>query len=500
MDRPNVLVIMTDQEPTSTVGCYGNPVMKTPARDRIAAEGMRFENFYIASFPCTPSRASILTGRYAHNHGVVVNDVALSEDLPSLGNTFRAAGYDTTWIGKWHLGGQIYRGVKGMPFDNCWVRKRIESDQNFEFEQVEGGTGEDRPRSGFDHWVGGWTHYRSYLQTTDLPEEVKNLPRVGNHQAAPSARDDQHNYSLLGENHHMAHFFADEMVAFLNGRQQVERPFCAVLSFYGPHLPVCLPKPWDEMYGLDEVDLPENFWAPMDDKPAFQRNNERIFVRDKWTEDQFKGYIRRYRGYVSYIDAQIERVLQALEAGGQAENTIVMFTSDHGDMVGQFGMIYKLTTCGYDTLMKVPFMIRWPGQIPEGQVNRSLASSVDLMPTLLDLAGVEIPDGVDGKPMTDALLGKTDTVRTRVFTNVMNTGIMVREGDWKWVLNWQPAADGARERDELYNLAADPWETTNLADRETEVADRMRNRILEWLVETGHPYVETIREQAFKSR
>ena len=221
-------------------------------------------------------------------------------------------------------------------------------------------------------------------------------------------------------------------------------------------------------------------------------------MRDRWTEDQFKGYIRRYRGYVSYTDAQIERVLQALEANGQAENTIVVFTSDHGDMVGQFGMIYKLTSCGYDTLMKVPFMIRWPGHIPAGHMNRSLVSSVDLMPTLLDLAGVAIPDGVDGKPMTDALLGKTDAVRTSVFTDVMNKGIMLREGDWKLVLNWQAAADGTREPDELYNLLEDPWETTNLADRETEVAGRMRNHILEWLVETGHPYVETIREQAFK--
>ena len=123
-DRPNVLLIMTDQQPVSTIGCYGNLVVKTPAQDRLAREGMRFDNFYIAAFACTPSRATYLTGRYTHNHGVMVNDVELDDALPSIGNTFRDAGYQTAWIGKWHLGGQMYRGIAGRgPFDNCWVQR-----------------------------------------------------------------------------------------------------------------------------------------------------------------------------------------------------------------------------------------------------------------------------------------------------------------------------------------------------------------------------------------
>ncbi len=179
-ESPNILMIMTDQQPTSTLGCYGNSVVKTPAQDAIAEAGVRFENFYIAAFPCTPSRATMLTGRYPHNHGVVTNNVILREEIPSLGNTFRQAGYDTAWIGKWHLGGQMYRGIPDTPFDNRWHYERVESSEDFEFQQVEGGTGEDEPRSGFSHWVGGWKHFKAYLQGTDLPDEVKKHPRAGN--------------------------------------------------------------------------------------------------------------------------------------------------------------------------------------------------------------------------------------------------------------------------------------------------------------------------------
>ncbi|MCY3681891.1 MAG: sulfatase-like hydrolase/transferase [Gemmatimonadetes bacterium] len=496
-DRPNVLLIMTDQQPVSTIGCYGNSVVKTPAQDRLAQEGMRFDNFYIAAFPCTPSRATYLTGCYTHNHEVVANNVELDDALPSIGNTFRDAGYQTAWIGKWHLGGNMYRGLSGRgPFDDCWVQKRVDSARDFEFVQVEGGTGEDEPRSGFDHWVGGWKHFKAYLQTTGLPDEVKNAPRVGNHQAAPSAPDREHSVSLLGEDHHMAHFFADEMVSFLNANR--DNSFCAVLSFYGPHLPVCPPEPWDSMYDLDDVALPDNYDAPLEDKPRFQWDNARTYVRDVWSRDEVRDYVRRYWGYVSYIDAQIERVLNALDANGQAENTIVMFVSDHGDMVGQFGMVYKLTYCGYDTLMKVPCLVRWPGRIEAGSVNTSLNSSVDVMPTILDLAGVDIPEGVDGESIGGVLKGERDVAREEIFTDLMNRGVMIRQGSWKFVLNWKPLSGGVRDLDELYNLADDPLEEHNLAYRDRARAASMRDLILSWLEETGHPYVNTIREQALR--
>jgi arylsulfatase A-like enzyme len=498
--RPNILLIMTDQEPISAVGCYGNRVVKTPARDALAAGGVRFDNFYIASFPCSPSRATMITGRYAHNHGVVINEVLLDESIPSLGNTLGRAGYDTAWIGKWHLGGCTQRPVRGRPFKGRFYYQRVESPDGFTFEPAEGGTGEDEPRSGFAHWVGGWKHFKQYLKTTNLPDKIRNNKGAGNHNALPSGPDSEHAYSLLGEDHHMAHFFADETVKFLNGAKGSGRPFCAVLSFFGPHLPVCPPKPWDTMYPLDQVTLPPNHHASMEGKPFKQRSGDRTFVAPRWSPQQFQDYISRYWGYVSYIDRQIQRVLAALKANGQEDNTIVVFTSDHGDMVGQHGSIYKLTHNAYDTLMKVPCMIRWPARIKPGQVHTSLASNVDLMPTLLDLAGVTVPDGVDGRSMKRVLLGHERTVRDEVYLDVMNRGVMIRSGTWKYVLNWRQIHPTGRERDELYDLATDPHEMHNLAyvaEHKPRAAE-MQQRIFRWLTETGHPYADVIRKAAAK--
>jgi len=497
-ERPNILFIMTDQEPTSTIGCYGNDKIKTPARDAIADGGIRFANFYIASFPCSPSRATMMTGRYAHHHGVVQNEILLKESIPSLGNTLRKAGYATAYIGKWHLGGGTYRGVRTRPFKGRYHLKRKDSPDGFEFERVEGGTGEDEPRSGFDHWVGGWKHFKAYLRTTDLPPKFKNHEWAGNHNALPSADDSQHAYSQLGEKHHMAHFFADEAVKFLNNTKTSPKPFCMVLSFFAPHLPVCPPKPWDTMYSLADIELPANHAASLEAKPFGQRIGDRTFVRPRWTAEQFKDYIRRYWGYVSYVDRQMERVLAALKANGQDENTIVVFTSDHGDMIGQHGSIYKLTRNGYDTLMKVPCMIRWPRGIPSGKVSSSLASNVDLMPTLLALADVPVPDGVDGKSMKDVLMGRQTAARDEIFTDVMDRGVMMRRSQWKFVLNWPRFHPSGRDRDELYNLADDPHETKNLAYVEShkKTADQMRRRILEWLEQTRHPYADVIRKAA----
>jgi len=496
--RPNILFIMTDQEPISAIGCYGNKVVKTPARDAIAAQGVRFDNFYIASYPCSPSRATMITGRYAHNHGVVRNDVLLDESIPSLGNTLTKAGYRTAWIGKWHLGGGTQRPSRGRPFHGAFHYQRVDDPNGYKFRAVEGGTGEDQPRSGFTHWIGGWKHYKAYLETADLPDEIKRHRGAGNHNALPSAPDSEHAYSLLGEKHHMAHFFADAMTRFLDEAKGAEQPFCAVLSFFGPHLPVCPPKPWDTMYSLDRIDLPANHHASLEGKPLRQRSSDRNFVRPRWSQEQFKDYIRRYWGYVSYIDRQIQSVLDALKANGQEDNTIVVFTSDHGDMVGEHGSIYKMTHTGYDTLMKVPCMIRWPERIRPGQVNSSLASSVDLMPTLLDLAGVPVPVGVDGRSMKSVLLGQGSESRDEIFLDVMNRGVMVRGGQWKYVLNWRQIHPSGRERDELYNLDEDPQEMRNLAymaEQKPRVIG-MQQRILRWLRDTNHPYADVIRKAA----
>ncbi|MFQ5809141.1 MAG: sulfatase-like hydrolase/transferase [Armatimonadota bacterium] len=493
--RPNLLFIMTDQQPPSTLRCYGNSVIQTPHLDRLAAGGMRFDNCHIAGFPCSPSRATMLSGLYPHGHGVVRNDVVFSEDVASLGQILKAAGYDTGYIGKWHLGGSMYRGIKGRkPHDGNWFYRRVPSDEEFRFEQVEGGSGEDDPQHGFvDKWVGGWKHYRAYLRQAGLGDLVDANPGLGNHNDLPSAREGQHMHSRLPEEHHMAAFFAQEAAGFIRERRDSESPFGLVLSFYGPHLPVAPPKPWDEMYSLEQAELPLNHRDTLHGKPLGQRRNTRIYRLGEWTDEQFRDYTRRYWGYCSYIDAQIGGVLQALDDSGLADDTIVVFTSDHGDMIAGHGMIFKLGSCAYDELMRVPLLVRVPGVTAPASTSDALVSNVDFLPTLLSLMDVPCPDGVHGEDFADVLSGRRRKLRDAVFCDSSSNSIMVRTQQWKYVLHWRN-----RDIDELYNMENDPGELRNLAQEPKHKAAvrRLQRRALDWLSETQHPYAHIIADAA----
>jgi arylsulfatase len=317
--------------------------------------------------------------------------------------------------------------------------------------------------------------------------------------------DSEHAYSRLTAEHHMEGWLAGEAVDALGKLKDSDKPFCMVVSFYGPHHPCAPPKPYDDMYALEDIELPESFDAPQDKKndppgnPWGLTNN----VREKWTVEQCKDYIRRYLGGVTYIDDQMTRVLDALKANGLEDNTIIMFSCDHGEMMCEQGLIYKHVFNGYDTLMKVPLLVQWPGHIEAGKVHEGLTSHVDLMPTLLALAGADIPDQVDGKSMADVLTGDADVAREEIFCDVANHGYMTRKGQWKFVLNASVLkGEFIRKLDELYDLESDPNEITNLAD-EPEHAERvavMKERVLTWLAESGHPYADKIREAAERGR
>jgi len=493
--RPlNLVYIMTDQQPISTLGCYGNSLGPTPSLDRLAATGIRFTNFYIGGFPCSPSRACMITGRHPHGHGIITNDVLLGDDVPSMGLLMSAAGRDTGYFGKWHLGGSMYRNVANRkPHDGQWFYRRVPDESGFRFEQAEGGVGEDAAQLGFETWVGGWKHYHDYLREVGLGELVDQNPMLGNHNDIPSGPDSTHAYSRLPEEHHMASFFAQEAEKFIYGHRGTEAPFSLVLSFYGPHLPVAPPRPWDEKYSLDQCPLPGNHHDGLVGKPIRQRTNRRCYVLPNWTDEQFQDYIRRYYGYCAYIDQQIGRVLDALTEGGFDDNTIVIFTSDHGDMVGAHGFIYKLGTCGYEELANVPFIMRVPGVTQPATVTDALASNVDIMPTLTELMGLPRQEGVHGVSFAEVLARPAVSVRDRIFAHWTGSSFVTFDGQWKYALHWKN-----RDIDELYDLEADPGEMTNLAadERYADVVQASQQAIFEWLRETDHPYAAVVQEQA----
>jgi len=485
-DKPNIVWILTDQQPVTTVGSYGNKTIRTPHIDSLADGGVQFERAYVASFPCSPSRASLLSGLYAHHHGVVTNDVLLDEEIATLGSLCRAGGYETAYFGKWHLGGVMYR------HDDAWYWQRVDSSEKFTFKKVSGGTGEDASSSGFDHWVGGWQHYRDYLRTVGFSNEVEKYPGLGAHMLLPSTtnRDYMHNVCPIPAEHHVESFISGEATRFIHHCAQLEkRPFAMVVSFYGPHLPVAPPRPWDEMYSLDEVPEPVGIKENLSSKPKNQAACRKTYA-DGWTKEQFKDYVRRYWGFVSYIDQQAGRVLQALEDTRQTEKTIVVFTSDHGDMIGEHGIIYKMPGAGYDILLRVPLVIRFPGHMPRAKSVPQFVSNIDVLPSVLELAGIDCPSTIDGSSFLPVVRGLQTVHRQEIYCDIANTGFMIREGRWKYCYHW--ALD---TMDELYDLKADPHEESNLVADPSQ--DRrltaMRERIILWLHESGHPYVEPIK-------
>ncbi|MBT3377545.1 MAG: sulfatase-like hydrolase/transferase [Lentisphaerae bacterium] len=491
--RLNILYIMTDQQPVSCVGSYTDSPLQTPHLDDLAGAGCVLDRLYIGAFPCSPSRACQLTGRYAHNHGVVTNDVLLDPALPTLGTVCRSAGYATGYFGKWHLGGNMY--VTDTPSKRAgglsgnWHYERLSTPRGWTFRPAAGGQGEDAPQAGFDTWRGGWRDYHEWLRRIGQGAYLGKHKRLGNHNDAPSGPEGTHIYSQVDQKHHMAAFFTEETVQFVREKGSAEQPWCAVLSYYGPHLPVAPPKPWDTMYSLEQVRLPANHSDPLDGKPLRQRNGRRNYKLGTWSDEQYLDYIRRYWGYCSYLDEQIGRVFAALRETGQWDTTIIVFTADHGDMVGAHGMIFKLGFCGYEELFRVPGILRIPGVTRAGSRAPWLVNSVDLLPTLLASADVPVPPGVDGQSLLPALRGDRSEHRDVVFSDSLGKSIVCRNSRFKFVLNW-----AVQDLHELYDLQTDPGELRNLATvKEHQGTVRaLKEAIYGWLRSTGHTYAEEI--------
>ncbi len=514
-EKLNLLFIITDQHPLSCVGAYGNHVIKTPNIDELAQTGFLLENYYIAAFACSPSRASLLTGRYLHNHNVFNNNVRLDPTIPSLGTVLSQANYHTGYFGKAHLSGSMYVGREGgdgtdymhesEPLDpvgneikDYWYYERVESDSGWMAKKVDGGLGEDFAQLGFQEWEGGWRQYTDWL----LGHGQKEFAQMaGNHDALQSAPEGQHMYSKLGEKYHMATFFSEKTQNFVRKHKDSDQPWAAVISFFGPHLPVAPPVPWDTLYSLNDIPLPANLMDSLKGKPRAQNRPELQYVFRQWNNDQYRDYIRRYWGYSSFIDAQIGKVFKTLKETNQWDNTLVVFTTDHGDMITAHGMIYKLGSNGYEELFHVPTILRIPGSETTGIKIPQLTSSVDLLPTILAALDLNIPSNIDGKSMLPIFKQSSEIHREAVFAELHggrkdNKTIICRDQQYKYVYHWL-----SNDVDELYDLAADPGEMHNLyQDLEyQEVAKQMREKIIEWAEETRHRYTELIKQKHWRT-
>ncbi|QLG27609.1 sulfatase-like hydrolase/transferase [Halorarum halophilum] len=460
--RPNVLFVLTDQERYDYTAPDGPPV-ETPELDRLSRDGVRFERAYTPTSICSSARASLLTGLYPHNHGMVNNtheadaiQPNLPPDLPTFGEGLADVGYRNTYLGKWHVG-------------------RDQTPDDFGFSYL---GGSDAHHDNIDSAFG---EYRA-----DMGVEVDEADLED-----PIYTDDG---SLVAATDPVPveatrpYFLAERTIEELRRAADADAPFFHRTDFLGPHHPYVVPEPYASMYDPDEIELPNSYAETFDGKPQVHENyvdyrGVREFGRETWAE-----VIAANRGFMTLIDDQVGRVLNAIDDLGLTDDTVVAHASDHGDFVGGHRQFNKGPLM-YEDTYHVPLQIRWPGVVESGSVDDVPVRLHDLMPTFLDVCDAPIPDGLDARSLRPLLEGdRPDDWPEAVVSEYhgdefgLYTQRMIHTGDYKYVFN-------SPDVDELYDLRDDPAELQNLIEHPDFEAVRrdLRERLVDWMHGTDDP-------------
>ncbi len=376
-DPPNLLFILTDQQRADTLGAYGNKQIRTPHLDSLAEEGFLFEAFYVANPMCSPSRATLLTGLYSHTHGVRGNNIPLSPDVPILIDMLERGDYVAGYYGKWHLGNEIFRQRGFAHFESTEIyQKSWSQDQDHNH------------RSGYDRFLTerGVESDGPYGHSRDLAN------RLSKELSKPA-------------------YLAKMGVEFIERYR--DRPFVLYLSFLEPHAFADHSKPPfdnvnDNLYDPAEMEIPETFFEPMDPTVSYPKREARVsLTRGEFpvaypqTIEEYRQAKARYWGLVTLVDEMVGVVLQRLRELGLEKNTIIVFTSEHGEMMGDHRLMSKEFT--YEESIRVPMLLKVPG-VSGGRRIAKPVGQVDLLPTLLELMQQPLPDHLQGRSLAPHLL------------------------------------------------------------------------------------------------
>jgi len=474
-DRPNVLFITSDQQHWNTLGQFNNEV-KTPNLDRLAKSGVTFTRAYCTNPTCTPTRASLITGQYPSQHGAWSLGTKLPEDAHTVGQDFQAAGYHAALVGKAHF--QPLKGTEEFPsLESYPIMQDLDFWRNFHgpfygFERVElarNHTDEAHVGQHYAIWMeeNGCTNWRDYF-----------LEPTGN---KPKSR---HKW-LIPERYHYDAWIADRTNALMEQYAQNDEPFFLWASFFDPHPVYLAPEPWDTMYDPATLTVPHitegehqknppHFQMTQQERPDFSAYQEpdgnscHGFHSHRHDRQQLAKDIAVYYGMISLMDKYIGVILDKLDALGLADNTVVVFTTDHGHFYGQHGLTAK-GAFHYEDMIRVPFIASWPKHFPQASRNDALLSLVDIPQTFLSLCGIPAPRTMTGSDQSDVWRGRVDRVRDHVVVENHHqpTTIHVKtyvDERYKLTVYWN------HEYGELFDLEQDPGEVNNLW-AEPEFAD-----------------------------
>ncbi len=463
--QPNILFLFSDQHKADVMGCAGHRLVKTPNLDRLASEGVSFSRAYCPDGVCVPSRTSMFTGLYPRTTGVICNSDRPThpERLHPLHSLLRSNGYVTGCFGKRHF-------PRGLG-ESDWDASATTINPN-----------QDPSDENYNDWV---------TQRGQLDSHNRDF-------------EDSHKASLMAhisqtspENRTTA-YAADKSIEFMREASKEDKPFFCWTSFIYPHQPYTPLQKWADMYGLDSIELPGNVDEPVEHLPK-QMRLWRTRTTPPWNcgsaaEDHaiYRRYIAYYYALVSEIDYHCGRVLSQLDAMGLAEDTIVIYSSDHGDFVGSHGMVEKCAVGHnvYEDTLRVPLIFHWPGKFEKGRSSDGLAELIDLYPTLLDLTGISRPGGgydLPGRSLVPVLTGGKSAAREYVFSENWSQATIIgqRYKLGKWITpspkyaswNWGKTHPGM-----LFDRVSDPLEVNNLIGKPEAAAieAKLRRELAKW--------------------
>ena len=447
-DRPNILWVCTDQQRFDTIGALGNERINTPSLDRLAGSGVALTAAFAQSPVCTPSRAAMLTGRYPRTTRCRQNGQAIPRDERLITRLLADAGYACGLAGKLHL-------------SSC-----------------AGGRVEQRIDDGYGTFH--WSHHPQ----PDWPENAYTQWLAAQGQSwealydGPSTPYVKHG---VPAEYHQTTWCAEMAIDFIRRNQR--RPWLFSFNCFDPHHPFDPPAEYLRRYAPDRMPLPKYRPGELDNKPEYQRldhrwahNQSGYFHVAGMTDEDKRQVTAAYYAMVELIDAQVGRVIAALDETGQLENTIMIFMSDHGEMLGDHG-IYLKGPHGYDEAIRVPLLISWPGRFTAGLKADALVELVDLAPTLLEAAGLQVPPRMQGRSLLPLLTGQADPSlhREAIYSEYYNAWThphsyaTVLRTDREKIVVYHGMDEG-----ELYDLGEDPDEFNNLWDDPAHWRMKMR--------------------------
>ncbi|WP_158968625.1 sulfatase-like hydrolase/transferase [Paraglaciecola sp. L3A3] len=431
-DKTNVLFILTDDQAYDTVHAFGNDRISTPNIDALAHNGMSFTHVFNqgswSGAVCSPSRRMINTGRhlYQTGRGPEKLDAKTKDSIKLMGETFKDNGYHTFMTGKWHL-----------------------SEQDWETSFSEG-------QAIFMH---GMAHLHKGGQFNT--EFVDYVPSKSN----------QTNFRAYKAQKHTSEVIADAAVDFLKHKQ--EKPFMMYVGFLAPHDPRQAPQSYMGKYPGDTIDLPANFL------PTHPFNQGDFYIRDEILENNprtpyaVKKAIGEYYAMIEHTDAQIGRVLEALKNSGQLDNTLIVFTADHGLSVGKHGLLGKQNQ--YDHSIRAPFIMQGPN-VPVGKSATGMFYLNSVFPSIVDMAGLEIPKSVQAPSIAPLVRGEKDKIYSSIYGSYRHFQRMLRTDDYKLI--YYPML----KKTQLFDMHKDPLEMVNLANKPEHKMriKKMMEKLEEW--------------------